>query len=161
MAALTVLASACSSDRGDDPTAAADDGSEPRRHPRTAGPTTSARSPPRAATATLPERLTRASPTTQITIGYGDDAGFSLSPGLSHETSDAIKTMIDWCNEQGGINGRQIVGNYYDAAITNVVNATTEACSQVFMLVGEAWANDVNQEETRLVAACRRCRPTR
>ena len=46
--------------------------------------------------------------------------------------------MIDWCNEQGGINGRQIVGNYYDAAITNVVNVTTEACSQVFMLVGEA-----------------------
>src|SRR4029450_5446906 len=45
---------------------------------------------------------------------------------------------------------RAIVGNYSTAAITNVVNATTEACSQVFMLVGEAWANDVNQEETRL-----------
>jgi hypothetical protein len=58
--------------------------------------------------------------------------------------------MIAWCNEQGGINGRQITGNYYDAAITNVVNATTQACGEVFMLVGEAWALDSAQEETRL-----------
>ena len=31
-----------------------------------------------------------------IVIGYGDDAGFATSPGLSHETSDAMKAMIDW-----------------------------------------------------------------
>ena len=58
--------------------------------------------------------------------------------------------MIAWCNEQGGINGREIVGNYYDAAITDVVNAMTQACGEVFMLVGEAWALDSAQEETRL-----------
>ena len=28
--------------------------------------------------------------------------------------------MIAWCNAQGGINGRKIVGDYYDAAVTNV-----------------------------------------
>ena len=86
----------------------------------------------------------------QIVIGYGDDAGYAVSPGLSHETRDAIEAMIAWCNEQGGINGREIVGNYYDAAITNVANAMTEACGQVFMLVGEAWALDSAQEETRV-----------
>ena len=86
----------------------------------------------------------------KIVIGYGDDAGFPTSPGLSHETSDAMKAMIDWCNAQGGINGRQLVGNYYDAAITNVVNAMTQACGEVFMLVGNAWALDSAQEETRL-----------
>jgi hypothetical protein len=58
--------------------------------------------------------------------------------------------MIAWCNEQGGINGREIVGNYYDAAITNVTNAMTQACSEVFMLVGEAWALDSGQEEIRV-----------
>jgi Periplasmic binding protein len=42
------------------------------------------------------------------------------------------------------------VGNYYDAAITNVTNAMTQACSEVFMLVGEAWALDSAQEETRV-----------
>jgi ABC-type branched-subunit amino acid transport system substrate-binding protein len=86
----------------------------------------------------------------QIVIGYGDDAGYAASPGLSHETSDAIEAMIAWCNSQGGINGREIVGNYYDAAITNVANAMTQACGEVFMLVGEAWALDSAQEETRV-----------
>src|SRR5690349_21056199 len=38
---------------------------------------------------------------TSITIGYGDDAGFQQTPGLSHELSDAMKAMIDWCNDQG------------------------------------------------------------
>src|SRR4051794_13528301 len=52
---------------------------------------------------------------TSITIGYGDDAGFQSAPGLSHELSDAMKAMIQWCNDQGGINGREVVGNYGDA----------------------------------------------
>ena len=29
----------------------------------------------------------------------------------------ACKPMIAWCNAQGGINGRKIVGNYYDAKV--------------------------------------------
>jgi ABC-type branched-subunit amino acid transport system substrate-binding protein len=87
---------------------------------------------------------------TSITIGYGDDAGFPSSPGLNHEMSDAIKGFISWCNDQGGINGREVVGNYYDAKITEVNNAMTEACQQVFMLVGEGWSLDSAQEQTRL-----------
>src|SRR5204862_6111183 len=67
-----------------------------------------------------------------IVIGYGDDKGFPISPGLSHETSDAMRAMMKWCNGQGGINGRTIVGKYYDAKITEVVNATTQACQQTF-----------------------------
>ena len=76
---------------------------------------------------------------TSITIGYGDDAGYSAAPGLNKEMSDAIKAMIKWCNDQGGINGRQVTGKYYDAAIMNVNNVMTEACTQVFMLVGQGW----------------------
>ena len=85
-----------------------------------------------------------------ITIGYGDDAGYPQAPGLNKEMSDAIKAMIDWCNQQGGINGRKVVGNYYDAKITDVNNVMTEACKQVFMLVGEGWSLDAAQEQTRL-----------
>ena len=87
---------------------------------------------------------------TSITIGYGDDAGFQSSPGLNHEMADAIKAMIEWCNEQGGINGRTIEGKYYDAKILDVNNAMTEACGEVFMLVGEGWSLDSSQEGTRL-----------
>jgi len=86
---------------------------------------------------------------TSITIGYGDDAGYSAAPGLNKEMSDAIKAMIKWCNDQGGINGRQVVGNYGDAAIMNVANVMTEACSKVFMLVGEGWSLDSAQEKIR------------
>jgi ABC-type branched-subunit amino acid transport system substrate-binding protein len=87
---------------------------------------------------------------TDITIGYGDDAGFPSSPGLNHQMSDAITAMMKWCNGQGGINGREVKGTYYDAAITNVNNAMTQACSDnPFMMVGEGWALDAAQEQIR------------
>ena len=87
----------------------------------------------------------------QILIGYGDDAGFAGAPGLNHEIGDAIKAAIQWCNDQGGINGREVKGNYYDAKITEVNNAMIAACEDgVFMLVGQGWALDAGQEETRL-----------
>ena len=87
---------------------------------------------------------------TSITIGYGDDAGYATAPGLNKEMSDAIKAMMKWCNDQGGINGRQVTGKYYDAAILNVNNVMTEACTQVFMLVGQGWSLDSAQEKTRI-----------
>jgi ABC-type branched-subunit amino acid transport system substrate-binding protein len=87
---------------------------------------------------------------TSITIGYGDDAGYPTSPGLNKEMSDAIKAMIKWCNDQGGINGRQVIGDYHDAAIMNVNNAMTEACAKDFMLVGQGWSLDSAQEQTRV-----------
>ena len=87
---------------------------------------------------------------TTITIGYGDDAGYPSAPGLNKEMSDAMKAMIKWCNDQGGINGRQVVGDYHDAAIMNVNNAMTEACAKDFMVVGQGWSLDSAQETTRL-----------
>ncbi len=85
-----------------------------------------------------------------VTIGYGDDAGYQAAPGLNKEMSEAVEAMIDWCNEQGGINGRTVKGNYYDAAILNANNAMAEACTQVFMLVGQGWALDGGAEEARV-----------
>ncbi len=52
------------------------------------------------------------------TIGYGDDRGFAQSPGLNKEMGDSVKAFIKWCNDQGGINGRKIIGDFYDAKIT-------------------------------------------
>jgi len=154
LAALTLAGAACGSDRGDDPAApaeaeadddgAGDDGGEDA----VAGGFGSLESP--CGDGDGGPATEQGVTEDQIVIGYGDDAGYPQSPGLSHETSDAIEAMIAWCNEQGGINGREIVGNYYDAAITEVVNAVTEACGEVFMLVGNAWALDSAQEETRL-----------
>jgi hypothetical protein len=160
LAVLAVVTVACSSDRGDDPTATADGddagGSDTTAAENGEGGDTAMFGDLESPCGEAEDGAAAASATeqgvtdSQIVIGYGDDAGYQVSPGLSHETSDAIEAMIDWCNEQGGINGRQIVGNYYDAAITDVVNAMTQACGEVFMLVGNAWALDSAQEETRL-----------
>src|SRR6187431_217856 len=88
--------------------------------------------------------------TEEITIGMGDDAGFSFLPGLNHQATDAMEAMIAKCNELGGINGRQIVGNYYDAKFAEVTTAIQQACDDgVFFMVGQGWANDNEQEEIR------------
>jgi hypothetical protein len=159
VAVCTLLVASCSSDRGDDPTAASETGDRSEESGTGDGggsePATDGfgdlDSPCGEAEGDVANEATEQGVTAEeIVIGYGDDAGFAQSPGLSHETSDAIEAMIAWCNEQGGINGRQLVGNYYDAAITEVVNAMTQACGEVFMLVGQAWALDSAQEETRL-----------
>ena len=63
---------------------------------------------------------------------------------------DAVKAMIAWCDAQGGINGRKVVGDYYDAAVTNVGTVMTQACKTDFMLVGEGFALDGTAEQTRL-----------
>ena len=67
---------------------------------------------------------------TSIRIGYGDDRGFTGSPGLDQEMGDAVTAMIKWCNSQGGIDGRKIVGDDYDAAITQVTTVMQEACKR-------------------------------
>lgn len=85
-----------------------------------------------------------------ITIGFGDDRGFAAAPGLNEEMGDAVKAAIDWCNEQGGINGRQIKGNQYDAAYTNAASVVQKACKQDFMLVGAGFAYDEAAEPFRV-----------
>ena len=78
-----------------------------------------------------------------ISIATGDDAGYASSPGLNHQMTDAINALAAKCNELGGINGRQIEVNYYDAAITNVATAIQGACDgNNFFLVGEGWSFD-------------------
>jgi ABC-type branched-subunit amino acid transport system substrate-binding protein len=86
---------------------------------------------------------------TSISIGYGDDKGFASSPGLDHEMGDAVKAFAKWCNDQGGILGRQVAANYYDAKVTEINNVMAEACRKEFMLVGQGFVLDSAQEVTR------------
>jgi ABC-type branched-subunit amino acid transport system substrate-binding protein len=143
---LALVASACSSGRGDDATSAGSSTTAP------AG----AASATKFGTLESPCGKGDAKGATDegvtddaIKIGYGDDAGFSNSPGLNHEMSDAVKAFVGWCNDQGGINGRQIDASYYDAKITDVNNAITEACAKEFMLVGQGFSLDASQETIR------------
>ncbi len=152
-AALALLAAACSSSRG---TASSS---------TTAGSGSSGTSSGTSSSASSTNFGTLASPCgpgnakgatgqgvtdTSIRIGYGDDRGFAASPGLDVEMGDAVTAMIKWCNDQGGILGRKIVGDNYDAAITQVNTVMQQACKSDFMLVGEGFALDEAAESTRL-----------
>lgn len=86
----------------------------------------------------------------QITVGYGDDRGFPSAPGLSKELGDAVSALIGWCNEQGGINGRTIKGNQYDAAYMQAPQVMQKACRSDFMLVGQGFAMDESAEQIRV-----------
>ena len=89
--------------------------------------------------------------TTTITIGYGDDAGYPATPGLGHEAADAVKALIDWCNEQGGINGRTVEGQLLRRQDHQRQQRDDRGLrQQVFFLVGQAWALAGSGEQTRI-----------
>jgi len=106
--ALLAGAAACGSGRGDDAGGGSDSTTAPAADqveqfgdlPSPCGPGQPSGTPDRAVDAT------------SVTIGYGDDAGFQGNPGSNHQMSDAVRALIDWCNAQGGINGREVKGIY-------------------------------------------------
>jgi ABC-type branched-subunit amino acid transport system substrate-binding protein len=71
-----------------------------------------------------------------LQIGTVADPGYEGRPGLDQELFDASEAFVAWCNEQGGINGRQIELTLYDAAITEYQARLGEACDQEFAMVG-------------------------
>ena len=56
----------------------------------------------------------------EIRIATFSDAGFSGRPGLNQEFFDTAEVFSKWCNDAGGINGRKIVVDEHDAALTEV-----------------------------------------
>jgi hypothetical protein len=87
-----------------------------------------------------------------IRLGTVADPGYAGRPGLNQEMFDAGQAFAEWCNEQGGINGRQIELTEYDAAITEYQQRMTEACPQEFAMVGGGAVSDNLWETTG--AAC-------
>ena len=86
----------------------------------------------------------------RIVIGVGDDRGYAASPGLNQHQTNAVISFIRMCNEMGGINGRQIEYIEYDSAIFEATARMTEACEQVFMLVGSGFSLDGFAEQVRV-----------
>src|SRR3954452_1967444 len=95
------------------------------------------------------------SPTTgvdgdSIHVATFSDVGFAGRPGLNQEFFDTADVFAAWCNDRGGINGRKIVVDKRDAALTNVVARMTEACRDDFAMVGGGATFDTDGVEPRL-----------
>jgi hypothetical protein len=71
-----------------------------------------------------------------VEIGVLTDKGYSAAPGLNREAYDAAVAFASWCNEHGGIGGRELVVNDRDAALLAYQEQVTNACEQDFALVG-------------------------
>jgi hypothetical protein len=78
----------------------------------------------------------------EIRIGVTSDPGNTAAPGLEQEFFDTADAFSKWCNDAGGINGRKIVVDKWDAKLTNVGQAMINACQKDFMLVGNGNAFD-------------------
>ncbi len=77
-----------------------------------------------------------------IHIGVLSDAGAAAAPGLGQEFFDVADAFSTWCNAAGGINGRQLVVDKYDAKLFEGAAQVIQACQQDFMLVGGNTALD-------------------
>lgn len=85
-----------------------------------------------------------------IRIATVADPGATARPGLDQEFFDTAKVFSEWCNERGGINGRSIVVDERDAALSNYKPVVLEACKDDFFMVGGGAVFDNTGTEDRL-----------
>lgn len=74
----------------------------------------------------------------EIQVGVFSDVGFTKNS----EFVDAAKVFTSWCNELGGINGRQLVANTRDSKLMETRQQMIAACREDFALVGGGSALD-------------------
>ena len=86
----------------------------------------------------------------EIHIATFSDRGFVGRPGLNQEFFDTADVFAAWCNDRGGINGRKIVIDKRDAALTETKARMVESCTQDFVMVGGGATFDQDGVETRL-----------
>lgn len=86
-----------------------------------------------------------------IQIGTVSDPGFPGRPGLNQELFDTATAFATWCNEHGGINGREIDLKLRDAMLTQFQQRVIEACDEGdFMMVGGGAVFDDTGQAERL-----------
>ncbi len=87
---------------------------------------------------------------TEIRLATFSDIGFVGRPGLNQELFDTADVFTAWCNDRGGINGRKLVVDKRDAALTNTKAQMTASCAEDFMTVGGGAVFDQDGVKTRL-----------
>ncbi len=84
---------------------------------------------------------------TEIRVSTVSDKGFD---GLNKEMFDTAQAFVDWCNEHGGILGREIVLTDADAALSNYEPVVQDACDRDFAMVGGGAVLDDDTNNVRV-----------
>ncbi len=87
---------------------------------------------------------------TEIRVGTMTDKGFAGAPGLNEEMYAAAVAFAAWCNEHGGILGREIVIDDLDVKLTEYEARITEACEEDFAVVGGGAVFDDDPSNVRV-----------
>jgi ABC-type branched-subunit amino acid transport system substrate-binding protein len=77
----------------------------------------------------------------KITIATIQDIG-GPRPGLFQANLDAMNAFVAYCNDLGGILGRELELAAYDSRISEHRSTTAQACDNAFALVGQSVAID-------------------
>jgi hypothetical protein len=72
----------------------------------------------------------------EIRLGTITDKGSTDRSGLNEEMFDTAVAFAAWCNEHGGIQGREVVIDDLDAALFDYGQRIADACERDFALVG-------------------------
>jgi hypothetical protein len=86
----------------------------------------------------------------EIRLGTVTDKGSAERPGLTQEMYDSAVAFAAWCNEHGGIGGRQVVIDDLDAKLFEYGQRVGEACQQDFALVGGGAVFDAQDDGARV-----------
>ncbi len=86
---------------------------------------------------------------TTIRVGTMSDPGNTAQPGLNQELFDSADTFVKWCNDAGGILGRKLELDKWDAKLTEVSARMIQACASDFALVGNGEALDASGVDQR------------
>jgi hypothetical protein len=86
----------------------------------------------------------------EIHLGTVTDRGSAERPGLTQEMYDSAVAFAAWCNEHGGIGGRQIVIDDLDAKLFEYGLRVGEACQRDFALVGGGAVFDAQDDGARV-----------
>jgi ABC-type branched-subunit amino acid transport system substrate-binding protein len=84
-----------------------------------------------------------------IRVGTMADPGNTVSPGLDQELFDTADAFVKWCNAAGGIDGRQLQLDKWDAKLFEVPARMIEACAVNFALIGNGEGLDSSGVEQR------------
>ena len=86
----------------------------------------------------------------EVRLGTVTDKGSAERPGLTQEMYDSAVAFAAWCNEHGGIGGRQVVIDDLDAKLFEYGQRVGEACQQDFALVGGGAVFDAQDNGARV-----------
>ncbi len=83
-----------------------------------------------------------------IRIATGNDEGSRFARGSGESIPEAVVAMAEHCTTLGGLAGRVVTVDAYDAAVTEVVDVAARQCDASFAVVGHGYLQESLGTET-------------